>query len=195
MLDIKNFSISFLQDQKYTTVIHEISFSLGKNEILGIVGESGSGKSVTSLAILGLLQRKVSKTEGSILYHNEPINNYSEKQFQKIRGNKIAMIFQEPMSSLNPTVTCGAQVGEMLQQHTLLSKTEIKEAVLSLFEKVKLPTVERIYKAYPHQISGGQKQRVMIAMAIACKPEILIADEPTTALDVTVQKEIILLLI
>ena len=194
MLDIKNFSISFLQDQKYTTVIHEISFSLGKNEILGIVGESGSGKSVTSLAILGLLQRKVSKTEGSILYHNEPINNYSEKQFQKIRGNKIAMIFQEPMSSLNPTVTCGAQVGEMLQQHTLLSKTEIKEAVLSLFEKVKLPTVERIYKAYPHQISGGQKQRVMIAMAIACKPEILIADEPTTALDVTVQKEIILLL-
>ncbi|WOC39254.1 ABC transporter ATP-binding protein [Polaribacter sp. HL-MS24] len=194
MLDIKNFSISFLQDQKYSTVIHEISFSLGKNEILGIVGESGSGKSVTSLAILGLLQRKVSKTEGSILYHNEPINNYSEKQFQKIRGNKIAMIFQEPMSSLNPTVTCGAQVGEMLQQHTLLSKTEIKEAVLSLFEKVKLPTVDRIYKAYPHQISGGQKQRVMIAMAIACKPEILIADEPTTALDVTVQKEIILLL-
>jgi peptide/nickel transport system ATP-binding protein len=194
MLQIKNFSISFLQDEKFTEVIHDISFSLEKNEILGIVGESGSGKSITSLAILGLLPKEVSKNEGAILYHDEVMNTYSEKQFQKIRGNKIAMIFQEPMSSLNPTLTCGVQVAEIIQQHTRLSKTEIKQAVLSLFEKVKLPTVERMYKAYPHQISGGQKQRVMIAMAIACKPEILIADEPTTALDVTVQKEIILLL-
>ena len=194
MLNIQNFSISFLQNKKSIEVIHDISFSVKKNEILGIVGESGSGKSITSLAILGLLPKEVAKVSGGVFYNEENLNNYSEKKFQKIRGNKIAMIFQEPMSSLNPTLTCGYQVAEILQQHTSLSKAEIKEEVISLFEKVKLPRVESIYKAYPHQISGGQKQRVMIAMAIACKPEILIADEPTTALDVTVQKEIILLL-
>ena len=159
-----------------------------------MVGESGSGKSITALALLGLLPKGVAKVEGDIFYNEENTTKYSEKVFQKIRGRKIAMIFQEPMSSLNPTLTCGYQVAEILQQHTKLSKREIHAAVISLFEKVKLPRAESIYKAYPHQISGGQKQRVMIAMAIACKPAILIADEPTTALDVTVQKEIILLL-
>ncbi len=194
MLNIKNLSISFLQNKNFEAAVHDISFSLHKNEILGMVGESGSGKSITSLALLGLLPKGVSKVEGTILYNEENLKNYSEKQFQKIRGSKIAMIFQEPMSSLNPTLTCGYQVAEILEQHTQLSKSAIKEAVITLFEKVKLPRVKRIYNAYPYQISGGQKQRVMIAMAIACKPEILIADEPTTALDVTVQKEIILLL-
>ena len=194
MLKIKNFSISFLLDKKFTEVIHNISFSLNENEILGMVGESGSGKSITSLAVLGLLPKEIAKTSGTILFNEDDLNSYSERQFQKIRGKKIAMIFQEPMSCLNPTLSCGYQVEEILQQHTRLSKSEAKEEVISLFKKVKLPRVDSIYSSYPHQISGGQKQRVMIAMAIACKPEILIADEPTTALDVTVQKEIILLL-
>ena len=194
MLNVKNLSISFLQNKKFEAAVDDVSFSLHQNEILGMVGESGSGKSITSLALLGLLPKGIARVDGTIFYNEENITTYSEKAFQKIRGRKIAMIFQEPMSSLNPTLTCGYQVAEILQQHTQLSKSEIYAAVIALFEKVKLPRATSIFKAYPHQISGGQKQRVMIAMAIACKPEILIADEPTTALDVTVQKEIILLL-
>ncbi|MDA9092374.1 ABC transporter ATP-binding protein [Polaribacter sp.] len=194
MLNIKNLSISFLQNKKIEGAVHDVSFSLYQNEILGMVGESGSGKSITSLALLGLLPKGIAKVDGAIFYNEENIYTYSEKALQKIRGRKIAMIFQEPMSSLNPTLTCGYQVAEILQQHTQFSKSEIYATVISLFEKVKIPRASSIFKAYPHQISGGQKQRVMIAMAIACKPEILIADEPTTALDVTVQKEIILLL-
>ena len=191
ILNIKNLSIAFGKNE----VIHNISYTLNKNEILGIVGESGSGKSVSSLAILGLLPKHISQvTSGSILYNNTDLTQTPSKAFQKLRGNKIAMIFQEPMSSLNPSISCGKQVEEILLQHTKLSKKEIKEETLALFEKVKLPNPERVFKAYPHEISGGQKQRVMIAMAIACKPDILIADEPTTALDVTVQKDIIHLL-
>jgi peptide/nickel transport system ATP-binding protein len=191
ILEIKNLSISFGKNE----VIHNISYKLNQNEILGIVGESGSGKSVSSLAILGLLPKKISKiTSGNILYKNQDLTTLSSKAFQTIRGKKIAMIFQEPMSSLNPSMTCGKQILEILLQHTKLTKQDAKEETILLFEKVKLPTPERIYNAYPHEISGGQKQRVMIAMAIACKPDILIADEPTTALDVTVQKEIIQLL-
>lgn len=191
ILSIKNLSISFGKND----VIHNISYNLYENEILGIVGESGSGKSVSSLAILGLLPKVISKiTSGNIFYNETEITTLSNKAFQNIRGKKIAMIFQEPMSSLNPTMTCGKQVEEILFQHTTLSKSEIKTEVISLFEKVKLPTPKRVFASYPHEISGGQKQRVMIAMAIACKPDILIADEPTTALDVTVQKDIIKLL-
>lgn len=191
ILEIKNLSISFGKNE----VIHNISYKLNQNEILGIVGESGSGKSVSSLAILGLLPKKISKiTTGNILYKNQDLTTLSSKAFQTIRGKKIAIIFQEPMSSLNPSMTCGKQVLEILLQHTKLTKQDAKEETILLFEKVKLPTPERIFNAYPHEISGGQKQRVMIAMAIACKPDILIADEPTTALDVTVQKEIIQLL-
>ena len=191
ILTIENLSISFGKNE----VIHNISYHLNTNEILGIVGESGSGKSVSSLAILGLLPKKISKiTQGSIIYNNQDLTQIPSKAFQNIRGQKIAMIFQEPMSSLNPSMVCGKQVQEILLQHTKLSKQVAKETTMSLFEKVKLPNPERVFNAYPHQISGGQKQRVMIAMAIACKPDILIADEPTTALDVTVQKDIILLL-
>ncbi|WP_064965399.1 ABC transporter ATP-binding protein [Tenacibaculum ovolyticum] len=190
MLQIKNLEISF---KKSPSVIQNVSFCIKQTEILGIVGESGSGKSITSLAILGLLP-KFATIKGEILFKQQNLLSYNENEFQKIRGSKIAMIFQEPMSSLNPTLTCGIQVAEILQQHTLLSKNEIKKEVLSLFNKVKLPRPTDIYNSYPHQISGGQKQRVMIAMAIACKPQLLIADEPTTALDVTVQKEIIALL-
>ena len=189
MLIIKDFSISF----KGIKVINKINFSISSNSILGIVGESGSGKSLTSLAIMGLLPNSANHS-GSILFQDQNLLTLSEKEFRKYRGNEISMIFQEPMSSLNPTITCGKQVAEILKIHTDLSKKQIKEEVISLFEKVKLPRPSEIYDSYPHEISGGQKQRVMIAMAIACKPKLLIADEPTTALDVTVQKEIIALL-
>lgn len=195
LLSLKNLAISFFSNGKATEVIHTISYHLNKNEILGIVGESGSGKSVSALAILGLLPKKIAKiTSGSIIFEAEDLTQYSPKAFQNIRGKKIAIIFQEPMSSLNPSMTCGKQVEEILKQHTTLLKKEIKEETLLLFNKVKLPEPNRVFNSYPHEISGGQKQRVMIAMAIACKPQILIADEPTTALDVTVQKEIIHLL-
>lgn len=190
MLEVKNLEISFKDSPP---VVQQISFNVQKNKILGIVGESGSGKSISSLAILGLLP-KTATVKGELLFNHESLLNFNEQDFQKIRGKKIAMVFQEPMSSLNPTLTCGVQVAEMLQQHTQLSNQKIKEEVISLFSKVKLPRPGAIYNSYPHQISGGQKQRVMIAMAIACQPQLLIADEPTTALDVTVQKEIISLL-
>ena len=193
MLSVKNLSISFNSNTEQNKVVHNVSFELKQQQILGIVGESGSGKSVTSLAILGLLSKNA-KIEGAIFFNDINLKSISEKEFQKIRGNQISMIFQEPMSSLNPSLTCGYQVLEILLQHKNISKSEAKNEVIELFNKVKLPRAETIFEQYPHQISGGQKQRVMIAMAIACKPDILIADEPTTALDVTVQKDIIALL-
>lgn len=194
LLEIKNLSISFGKRKASTEVIHNISFELKQDEILGVVGESGSGKSVTALAILGLLPRKTSDTKGEILFEGADLLKEDTRILQTIRGNKIAMIFQEPMSALNPSLTCGYQVAEVLRLHLKMSSSEAKKETISLFEKVKLPRPLEIFKSYPHQISGGQMQRVMIAMAIACKPDLLIADEPTTALDVTVQKEIILLL-
>jgi peptide/nickel transport system ATP-binding protein len=190
LLAIKDLTIAF----KGNEVIHGISYALSTNEILGIVGESGSGKSVSSLAILGLLPKKHTTITGTILYGDQNLISLRNKDFQRIRGNEISMIFQEPMSSLNPSMTCGKQVEEVLLQHKYCTKKEVKAEVLALFEKVKLPRVTQMHDSYPHQLSGGQKQRVVIAMAIACKPKVLIADEPTTALDVTVQKEIILLL-
>jgi len=195
LLKVTNLSISLSNNGEEKKLINSISFHINSNEILAVVGESGSGKSISSLCLMGLLPKAVLKTtSGSIFFKNQDLTKISETEFQNIRGKKIAMIFQEPMSSLNPSMRCGKQVEEILKQHTNLPRYEIKDEILSLFEKVKLPNPKRIYKSYPHEISGGQKQRVMIAMAIACKPEILIADEPTTALDVTVQKEILLLL-
>ncbi len=195
ILEINNLSIAFNSYNKSKTVIDKVSYRLKKNEILGVVGESGSGKSVSSLAVLGLLPNKqTSFPTGEILFNGENILHYNNSQFQDLRGNKIAMIFQEPMTSLNPSMKCGVQVLEVLQRHLKLPYKDAYIEVLSLFEKTKLPQPKEIFTKYPHQISGGQKQRVMIAMALACKPDILIADEPTTALDVTVQKEIISLL-
>jgi len=194
-IEVKNLSLSFAQNGEEKQVLFDVNYTLKKNSILGIVGESGSGKSVSSLAILGLLPLKNTIfNSGEILYQEENLLAYSNDDFRKIRGNKIAMIFQEPMTSLNPSLTCGKQVAEILQLHLNLSAKEAKQEVLTLFEQVKLPEPNITFNKYPHQISGGQKQRVMIAMAIACKPDVLIADEPTTALDVTVQKEIITLL-
>src|SRR5690606_12325643 len=152
------------------------------------------GKSVTSLSIMGLLPKTNVRLSGKILYEGKNLIETEEKAFRNIRGKEIAMIFQEPMSALNPSLKCGFQVSEILQLHLKMNASEAKKETLSLFEKVKLPRPNEIFNSYPHQISGGQMQRVMIAMAISCKPKLLIADEPTTALDVTVQKEIISLL-
>ena len=195
ILSIQNLCVSFKSNTGLNEVLHGISYDLFPNEILGIVGESGSGKSVASLAIMGLLPPKKSViTTGEILFENKNLLHFSQKQMESVRGQKTAMIFQEPMSALNPSMHCGTQVEELLLQHTTLPKKEAKEEVIQLFKDVKIPAPNETFKKYPHEISGGQQQRVMIAMAIACKPDILIADEPTTALDVTVQKDIIALL-
>jgi peptide/nickel transport system ATP-binding protein len=197
LLQIKNLTTEFTSDGIKTTAIKGISFSLNRGETVGIVGESGSGKSVTSLSVMRLIPSPPGKIAGGeIIYHNrkgEAINllALSEKQMRTYRGNEIAMIFQEPMTSLNPVFTCGFQVMEALQLHKKLDKKAAREKTLELFNKVKLPRPEAIFDSYPHQVSGGQKQRVMIAMAMSCDPSILIADEPTTALDVTVQATIL----
>ncbi|HAP01996.1 MAG TPA: ABC transporter ATP-binding protein, partial [Bacteroidetes bacterium] len=199
ILEVNNLKVSFSSDEGENTVVHEISFQLNKGEILGIVGESGSGKSVTSLSVMRLIQSPGKIDGGEIFLRTK--NNVeqnllaiSEKEMQKVRGNEVAMIFQEPMTSLNPVFTCGAQVIEAILLHKKIRKSEARKQVLALFEKVLLPDPNRIYKSYPHQLSGGQKQRVMIAMAMSCNPSILIADEPTTALDVTVQAAILQLM-
>ncbi|MAP53571.1 ABC transporter ATP-binding protein [Altibacter sp.] len=194
LLTVQDLSVSFGSKKSKVTVVHGISFDVSENEIVGIVGESGSGKSVTSMAVMGLLPKKTGQCTGEIIFDGKDLLKQEAKVLRTIRGKEIAMIFQEPMSALNPSLTCGFQVSEILRHHERLNASEAKKETLSLFEKVKLPRPRDIFSSYPHQISGGQMQRVMIAMAIACKPKLLIADEPTTALDVTVQKEILLLL-
>jgi peptide/nickel transport system ATP-binding protein len=195
ILEVKDLEVSFDYPEFNTPTLKRISFSIHQNEILAIVGESGSGKSVTSLAIMGLLPNKLSKiTRGDLYFLNQPLLKATPQQMMAMRGKDISMIFQEPMSALNPSMRCGKQVEEVLLRHGMAAKQDVRNRVLELFDQVQLPKPARIYKSYPHEISGGQKQRVMIAMAIACEPKLLIADEPTTALDVTVQKEIIDLL-
>jgi len=199
LLQINQLRIDFEGNEGTVHAIQDLNLTLRKGETLGIVGESGSGKSVTSLAIMGLLPPNGKIANGSIIFNNKQsvsksLNLLSEKEFQSIRGNEIAMIFQEPMTSLNPVHTCGLQVAEVLMLHQNLNFKTAQKQTLALFEQVKLPRIDQMFKSYPHQLSGGQKQRVMIAMAIACKPQLLIADEPTTALDVTVQQTILDLL-
>ena len=195
LLEIKNLRINFLSDEEWHEVVHGIDFEVHKGRTLGIVGESGSGKSVSNLSVMHLLNPKVSKVKAdAVLLEGVDTKDFNEKQMADVRGKRIAMIFQEPMTSLNPVYRCGHQVSEMIRQHEKVSKKVAHDRVISLFRQVMLPRPEAIYDSYPHELSGGQKQRVMIAMAIACNPQILIADEPTTALDVTVQKEILKLL-
>jgi peptide/nickel transport system ATP-binding protein len=199
LLQIEHLHIDFAGNEGIVHAIQDLNLSLNKGETIGIVGESGSGKSVTSLAIMGLLPPQGKIANGKIHFNNKQnqnklLNNLSEKEFQGIRGNEISMIFQEPMTSLNPVHTCGLQVAEVIMLHQKLTPQAAKKRTLELFEQVMLPRAEQLFKSYPHQLSGGQKQRVMIAMAIACKPQLLIADEPTTALDVTVQQTILDLL-
>ncbi len=200
LLEIENLSIEFTTDEGIVRAVRGLHLVIGKGETLGLVGESGSGKSVTALAVMRLLsETNVSITSGSIWFDHPELGRrdllqLSELEMQVVRGNHISMVFQEPMSSLNPVHRCGWQVMEGLVRHRGGSRAEAKKRVLALFEEVRLPDPERIFHAWPHQLSGGQRQRVMIAMAIACKPLLMIADEPTTALDVTVQKEILDLL-
>ena len=195
LLQVNNLNISFRHENEWLPAVEEVSFALHKGETLGIVGESGSGKSVSSLALMRLLPTKGSKvTVDGIFLQGEAVHQWDENQLRQARGSRMAMIFQEPMTSLNPVMRCGVQVVESIRTHQKISKKEAKEKVLELFRRVKLPRPEQQFQAYPHQLSGGQKQRVMIAMAIANNPDLLIADEPTTALDVTVQKDILLLL-
>jgi peptide/nickel transport system ATP-binding protein len=191
LLEVKNFSLELKQDENWNPVLSSVSFSLQRGETLGVVGESGSGKSVTALSIMQLISGKISKiTGGEIWFEVGGVRH----AVSKIRGNRIAMIFQEPMTSLNPVIKCGKQVEEALLLHTNLSKKEAKQKTIELFADVQLSEPDKVFSKYPHELSGGQKQRVMIAMAMSCNPDILIADEPTTALDVTVQKNILELL-
>ncbi len=195
LLKISQLQVSFLREGNWNKAVDGINLEIYKGKTIGLVGESGSGKSVSSLAIMRLLDAKNSKfSADEILLHGRSLTALTEKEMQSVRGKQIAMIFQEPMTSLNPVFRCGFQVAEAILAHEHMSKKQVYERVLALFRQVKLPRPEAIWRAYPHELSGGQKQRVMIAMAIACKPDLLIADEPTTALDVTVQKEILWLL-
>lgn len=195
LLAIRNLKVSFTHEGKWIEDVHGIDLDVFAGRTLGLVGESGSGKSVSSLSVMRLLNEKQSRIEAdSIQIEGEEIKDFTEKQMAEVRGKRIAMIFQEPMTSLNPVYKCGYQVSEIILQHETVSKTDAKQRVINLFKQVMLPRPEAIYNSYPHELSGGQKQRVMIAMAIACNPKLLIADEPTTALDVTVQLEILKLL-
>lgn len=196
LLEFKNLVTEFHTEGNVVTAVNNTSFTLNKGETIGIVGESGSGKSVTSLSAMRLIPSPPGKIAGGeIIFHKDDqkidLLQLSEKEMRGFRGNEIAMIFQEPMTSLNPVFTCGDQVMEAIMLHQKISKSQAKDLTIKLFEEVQLPDPQRIFDTYPHQISGGQKQRVMIAMAMSCQPSILVADEPTTALDVTVQKTIL----
>jgi len=195
MLQIDNLKVQFQSSNGWFEAVKGVSFNLAKGQTLGIVGESGSGKSVTALTLMRLLDEKQTQISGEILFDGINLRQASEREMQALRGNRIAMIFQEPMTSLNPVISCGKQITEAIQRHRKLNKAEAKKEAIALFNEVQLPRPEAMFNSYPHQLSGGQRQRVMIAMALSCNPELLIADEPTTALDVTVQKTIIDLLL
>ena len=194
LLEVKNLEVSFVSKKGAVPTIRKISYSLNEGEVLGIVGESGSGKSVSSNAIIRLLPENASIDQGEVLFEGKDVLKMSSQELQKLRGNRIAEIFQDPMTSLDPLFTIEYQLDEVLKKHTGYAKPQRKERMLELMQLVGINQPEKRLKQYPHEFSGGMRQRAMIAMALACDPKLLIADEPTTALDVTIQAQIVELL-
>ena len=191
LLSVRNLKTSFFTHVGEVKAVRGISFDVNEGEVLGIVGESGSGKSVTSLSIMGLLQYPGRVVDGEILLNGEDILTYGKNQMRKVRGKEIAMIFQDPMTSLNPVYTIGNQVMEMILEHEKMTKREARARAIEMLKLVGIPAAEKRIDSYPHEFSGGMRQRVMIALALSCNPKLLIADEPTTALDVTIQAQIL----
>ena len=194
LLEVKNLHTYFKTRKGIVKAVNDVSYSLEPGRTIGIVGESGSGKSVSAMSILQLLDGNGYIAEGEILFEGEDLTKYSEQQMYSIRGNKISVIFQEPMTSLNPVFSVEKQLSEPFMIHQGMKKKEAREKALEMLYAVQIPNPEAVLKQYPHQLSGGMRQRVMIAMALACRPKILIADEPTTALDVTIQAQILRLM-
>ena len=194
LLSLKDLKVSFFNNIGEIKVIRGVSFDLEKGEVLGIVGESGSGKSVTSMSIIRLLKGTGKITNGKIIFKGKNLLDRTEKEMMKIRGNDIAMIFQDPMTSLNPVFTVGHQISDVIRRHQRLGKNEAKNKAVEMLKLVGIPSPEERYNNYPNEFSGGMRQRAIIAMALSCQPELLIADEPTTALDVTIQAQILKLL-
>ena len=191
LLEVKNLETEFKIKRGLVKAVNGVSFEIEKGEILAVVGESGSGKSVTSLSIMGLIEKPGRISNGEILFNGQELTKMSKKEMQAIRGDKISMIFQEPMTSLNPVYRIKDQIVESILTHTKMTKKEAEDHAVEMLRLVGIPDPERRAEDYPHQMSGGMRQRVMIAMALACNPELLIADEPTTALDVTIQAQIL----
>lgn len=195
LINVKGLTLCFQTEEGLLTAVDDVSFHINPGEIVGLVGESGCGKSMTSMSILQLIPKPAGKIiSGSIYFENKDLLKLKSEEVCKVRGNKISMIFQEPMTSLNPMHTCGRQIVEAIRLHRAISKREAREQAIELLRKSGIPSPEQRIREYPHQLSGGMRQRVMIAMALACQPRLLIADEPTTALDVTIQAQILDLL-
>ena len=190
LLEVKDLTTTFSGDAGTTVSVDHVNFHVDEGEVVCVVGESGCGKSVTSLSIMGLLSRGGAVTDGSVFFANKELTKMSEKELDEIRGDKMTMIFQDPLTSLNPVFTIGSQITESIRTHMHLSKKEAEARAVSILEKVGMPDAKKVMKKYPHTLSGGMRQRAMIAMALCCNPSLLIADEPTTALDVTIQAQI-----
>src|SRR5690625_90306 len=194
LLKVSHLKTYFHTENNVIKAVDDVSFHINNGELLGIVGESGSGKSVTSLSIMRLIESPGEIVNGDIIFAGDNLLQLREKEMEKIRGNDLAMVFQEPLTSLNPVLTVGRQISETIRVHRKVSKQEARKRSIDLLKQVKIPRPEKVYRSYPHTLSGGMRQRVMIAIALSCQPKLLIADEPTTALDVSIQAQVLKLI-